>query len=99
MDNDAPPESKTHEYEVSITHAPQVFHLPPDFPIGRYLRVNLIGRRQQQLEDMLYYIAVERVEAYGEIVTAKDFARLRSLQNAPGIVDSYRLAGHRLYEL
>ena len=32
--------------------APQVFPLPADLPAGRYLRLNLHGKRQQQLEDM-----------------------------------------------
>lgn len=32
--------------------APQVFPMPADLPVGRYLRVNLHGKRQRQLEDM-----------------------------------------------
>ena len=32
--------------------AVQAFPMPADLPAGRYLRVNLHGKRQQQLEDM-----------------------------------------------
>lgn len=32
--------------------AVQTFPLPADLPLGRYLRVNLHGKRQRQLEDM-----------------------------------------------
>jgi hypothetical protein len=37
---------------AAAADAVQTFPLPADLPLGRYLRVNLHSKRQQQLEDM-----------------------------------------------
>lgn len=54
---------------------PQTFLLPASLPLGRYLRVDLHGRRQQQLEDMGWYLAVQSVEAFGHQVGTRQAGR------------------------
>ncbi len=61
----APP---TTRYPVLASSQVQSFLLPASCPAGRFLRVNLHGRQQQQVEDMQWYLAVERVQAFGRQV-------------------------------
>ncbi|GAB4821350.1 hypothetical protein N2152v2_008396 [Parachlorella kessleri] len=65
-------------YPVLASSQVQGFLLPASLPAGRFLRVNLHGRQQQQLEDMQWYVAVERVEAFGRQVPPSELASLRS---------------------
>ncbi|KAL4422325.1 hypothetical protein ABPG75_008522 [Micractinium tetrahymenae] len=89
----APPAVK---YPVAATDAVQTFPLPADLPLGRYLRINLHGKRQRQLEDMQFYHAIQRVEAFGRPLGGSEAARLRGwlaaqprALPAPGVVPQY----------
>ncbi|KAL4425055.1 hypothetical protein ABPG77_001833 [Micractinium sp. CCAP 211/92] len=89
----APPAVK---YPVAATDAVQTFPLPADLPLGRYLRVNLHGKRQRQLEDMQFYHAIGRVEAFGRPLSAGEAAHLRGwlaaqprTPPAPGVVPQH----------
>ncbi|PRW45682.1 F-box protein [Chlorella sorokiniana] len=91
--NLAPP---TLKFPVAATDAVQCFPLPADLPLGRYLRINLHGKRQRQLEDMQWYHAIQRVEAFGQVLPASAVVRLRASiaqrplpAPAPGAVPSY----------
>ncbi|KAI3424754.1 hypothetical protein D9Q98_008143 [Chlorella vulgaris] len=93
----APPSLK---FPVAATDAVQSFPLPADLPVGRYLRVNLHGKRQQQLEDMQWYHAIQRVEALGHQLTAAEASQLRHWASCqlrppphPGAVPSYLVPG------
>jgi hypothetical protein len=68
----------TKRYEVRATDAMQTFALPADVPVGGYLRVNLHGKRQRQMEDLLYYHAIEGVQAHGRVSTPAETARLKA---------------------
>lgn len=53
-----------------------MFRLPPQAPVGSYLRVVLHGKCQQQLEDLQYYIAMRYVAAHGTALSAHELVGL-----------------------
>ncbi|PSC68186.1 Long-chain-alcohol oxidase FAO1 isoform A [Micractinium conductrix] len=93
----APPALK---FPVAATDAVQTFPLPADLPLGRYLRINLHGKRQKQLQDMQFYHAIQSVEAFGRQLSAGEAASLRgwlTRQPAPlplpGVLPTHAAAG------
>ncbi len=44
---------------------PQTYALPASACLGRYLRINLLGKRQQQPSDAVWYTAIRAVTAHG----------------------------------
>lgn len=53
------------KYAVAPTDRDQVFALPPEAPLGGYLRVVCHGMRQKQWDDDMYYLAIRHVSAVG----------------------------------
>ena len=53
-------------YPAQLTDDMQTFILPAQAPVGRYLKITLHGKVQQQLEDREYYTAIRRVKAMGQ---------------------------------
>mmetsp|Transcript_2658 Transcript_2658/g.7524 ORF Transcript_2658/g.7524 Transcript_2658/m.7524 type:complete len:317 (-) Transcript_2658:2373-3323(-) len=71
---------------VRITCSPQTFLLPASACAGGFLRVNFRGKPQKQFEDMLHYLAIRRVWAFGwEAVSEHVLShRILSLQSPKG---------------
>jgi len=44
---------------------PQTYALPASACLGRYLRINLLGKCQQQPSDAVWYTAIRAVTAHG----------------------------------
>ena len=57
----------------------QTFILPAQAPVGRYLKITLHGKVQQQFEDRQYYTAIRRVNAWGQCLPSAAMFRASQL--------------------
>lgn len=68
---------------VRLTEDYQTFMLPANTPLGHYVKVTLHAKRQMQLQDSRYYIAVRHVAAYGHTLTISQLRYMRRLALCP----------------
>ncbi|KAJ3256326.1 hypothetical protein HK103_005581 [Boothiomyces macroporosus] len=67
------------KYPIINTNESQVFRIDPQ--IGKYLRINLIGKVQTQPIDDLYYTCLEKVEILGIPICKSIFYQYQELRN------------------
>lgn len=57
-------------YQIQLTDHVQTFELPVSSSVGHFLKINLHGKVQQQLEDRQFFTAIRCVKAIGQCLPA-----------------------------